>query len=111
LEPNGLVLDSMGRIYVADTANQRIVRIDDMTGTNWTTLGVSGQTTDQFFGPSGVFVDAAFRIYVVDEGGQAVPDDTHVIRVSDMTGANWTSLGNFGTGVLGFNQPIGIWVQ
>lgn len=35
-EPNGLCIDSSGKIYIADTSNERIVRIDNITGTNWT---------------------------------------------------------------------------
>ena len=40
--PDGLRVDSDGRIYVADAMNGRIVRMDDMTGTNWTTFGTTG---------------------------------------------------------------------
>lgn len=37
--PNGIAVDGSGRIYIADTANDRIVRISDMRGTGWVTLG------------------------------------------------------------------------
>jgi len=36
--PAGLFVDAQGKIYVADAFNSRIVRIDDMHGTNWTTF-------------------------------------------------------------------------
>ena len=36
--PAGLFVDAQSRIYVADAFNSRIVRMDDMNGTNWTTF-------------------------------------------------------------------------
>jgi len=61
-------VDSAGRIYVADTYNSRIVRIDDMSGTNWTSFGTYGSDVAQFSNPSGISIDAAGGIYVMDEG-------------------------------------------
>jgi streptogramin lyase len=36
--PGGLFVDAAGKIYISDTYNNRIVRMDDMNGTNWTTF-------------------------------------------------------------------------
>lgn len=36
--PIGIAIDSKDRIYIVDHGNHRIVRIDDMNGTNWTTI-------------------------------------------------------------------------
>ena len=47
------------KIYVADSGNNRIVRTDDMTGANWTTLGTRGKGIKQLSNPHGVFVDTA----------------------------------------------------
>jgi hypothetical protein len=80
--------DALGRIYVADAANHWIVRFDDLNFANWTALRQSqpvGPYTYLFGGPTGVVTDPAGRIYVTD--------GTNVIRVDDMTGANWTSIG------------------
>ncbi len=84
-----VAFDSSGRIYVADTGNNRIVRMDDMNGTNWTTLTQSPVINGYIYGfgsPIGVAVDAAGKIYVVET---SLPS---VVRVDDMTGANWTSI-------------------
>jgi hypothetical protein len=43
-------VDPSDRIYVSDSANNRIVRINDMTGTGWTTLGAYGTGRLQFNG-------------------------------------------------------------
>jgi hypothetical protein len=47
LVPSGLFVDSEGKIYVGDTGNNRIVRFDDMTGTNWVTYGSRGTEVGQ----------------------------------------------------------------
>jgi sugar lactone lactonase YvrE len=36
--PNGIFVDTAGKIYIADTGNNRIVRMDDMAGTSWSTI-------------------------------------------------------------------------
>ena len=64
--PAGVALDASGHIYIADSGNCRIVRVDDMSGTNWTTLGSSGSGTNQFDHPWGVAVDRGGNIYGAD---------------------------------------------
>jgi len=85
-----VAFDSSGRIYVADAGNSRIVRMDDMNGANWTALTQSPIINGyiySFGSPIGVAVDSAGKIYVLDASQPSV------IRVDDMTGANWTSIG------------------
>src|SRR5215469_14734200 len=77
-------LDSLGRIYVADTYNSRIVRIDDFKGTNWTTFGTYGSDAGQFNNPYAISVDASGEIYVMDSG------NSRLVRIDDMNGTNWT---------------------
>jgi hypothetical protein len=91
-----LAVDSSSRIYVADTANLRVARFDDMTGTNWTTLSQGPQVnggTPLLQGPVAVTLDAAGRIYIADNGAASPA----VVRVDDMTGANWTSVDTYGS--------------
>lgn len=53
-------------LYIADTYNNRIVRMDDMTGANWIAFGSNGTGTNHFRLPWGIFVDAAGKIYVTN---------------------------------------------
>ncbi len=94
-----MALDSSGRIYIADTGNLRIVRFDDMFGANWTTLTQSqpiNGATYSFSSPVAVALDSAGKIYIADNEYFAGA----LIRVDDMTGANWTGIyfGPQGTG-------------
>jgi DNA-binding beta-propeller fold protein YncE len=88
-----------GRIYVADSNNNRIVRVNDMTGAGWTALGSPGTGVNQFANPFSVFVDSAGRIYVADS------NNNRIVRVNDMTGAGWTTFGTPGRGVNQFSDP------
>jgi hypothetical protein len=72
-------------IYVAD-GNGRLVRIDDMTGANWTEY--SGG-----FVPSGVWVDSANRIYSAQD--VAGPNNP-AFRINDMSGTGRVNFNHSG---------------
>jgi streptogramin lyase len=92
-------------VYVADTGNSRIVRIDDMFGANWVSFGTAGAGTSQFQSPYGIFVNPKGSIYVTDNL------NCRVVRFDDMAGKNWTSFGTCGSGNLQFNNPTGLAVD
>ena len=76
-----LAVDHLGNIYVSDTGNRRVRRIDGLTGVI-TTLAGDGADEDRGDGgpataaglrtPRGVAVDAAGNVYVADEGAHRV---------------------------------------
>ena len=86
------------KIYLTDTFNGRIVRLDDMSGnfSYWTTR--SG-----FFNPKGIYLDSAGKIYVADTG------NNRIVRMDDITGTNWTAFAP--TGSNQFTSPAGIFVD
>ncbi|HLK60881.1 MAG TPA: NHL repeat-containing protein [Chthonomonadaceae bacterium] len=70
-------------IYIADTGNNRIVRIDDMTGSKRMVFGTTGYGVGQFQGPCAIAVDSQGRIYIADS--------FRIVRMDDMYGTNWTT--------------------
>jgi streptogramin lyase len=84
--PSSVALDADGRIYVTDNSNNRIVRMDSISGAGAVPFGTTGAGTGQFSDPVGVFVDGSGKIYVADWG------NNRIVRIDDMTGANWTVL-------------------
>jgi sugar lactone lactonase YvrE len=101
--PQGMAADGAGNVYVADTNNQRILRVDGVTqavtvfaGTG--TYGYNGDgilaTAAQLGSPSGVTVDGAGNVYIADTGSNRVR------KVAAGTGIITTVAGN---GTNGYN--------
>jgi sugar lactone lactonase YvrE len=97
-EPCGVAVDSLGNVYVADSANNRIRKID--AAGNVTTLAGNGNKgwmdgtggpggTAEFRYPTGVAVDLRGNVYVGDLGNER-------IRTIDIMG-NVTTLAGNGT--------------
>ncbi len=84
-------------VYITDYSFSRLVRADDLWGTNQQTLGSTGTGVKQFYGPHGVTVDSSGRIYVADTY------NCRIDRMDDITGAGWTSFGTCGSGAKQFS--------
>lgn len=99
-DPRGVAVDASGNLYIADTANFRIRRVDATTGIITT---VAGNGTCPFSGdggpavnagicsPDGVAVDSAGNLFIAETG------DDRVRRVDAATQTITTVAGN-GTG-------------
>lgn len=79
-EPSDICIDGQGRLYIADTGNNRIIRMD-AGGENPLVIDGFDQGGHQTFsGPSGVFVTQDNILYVADTGNRRVvalnPDGT-----------------------------------
>ena len=92
----------LGPLYIADFNNARIVRSDDLFGTNLTTYHGSSTSPSHFYGPAGITVDALENIYVTDSIA------CRVAKLQDMTGLGLTTLGSCGSGTNQFSSPAGI---
>ena len=90
--PSAVTADAQGHIYIAD-GYCRVIRIDDMTGTNWTTYGSCGSGSAGLFGNiAQIVIDSLGRIYLHDTSNQ------QIVRMDDMNGTNWVTFGNLGSG-------------
>ena len=107
--PIGIAVDASGNVYVADTENNAIRKID--TAGNVTTLAGSTtagftdgpSTTARFYAPIDVTVDAADNVYVADIGNNVIRKVTPAGFVTTLAGA--------GPGSPGFVDGIGTAAQ
>ena len=90
--PHGVAVDGVGNIYIADTWNDRVRRVD-ASGTIATIAGDSGTLS----GPNGVAVDGVGNVYIVDTWN-------HQVRRVDASGTIATVAG---TGVQGYSGDGG----
>lgn len=103
--PEGVAVDSVGRIYIADVSNWRVRRVSNGIITtiagngNGGFSGDGGPATDASFGsPRKVAVDAAANVYILDQDATV----TRVRRVDAQTGIIQTFAGGGnGTGESG----------
>ena len=70
LDPEGLAVDYSGTIYIADAANNRILKEAYELG-DYTVTGIGGLNQ-----PSGIAVDAAGNLYIADTGNGRVLKET-----------------------------------
>ena len=110
--PFDATIDAQGRIYIADTFNHRIRRVDlDGTITTVAGTGLSGFSGDggpataaELFEPDGVVLDAQGRIYIADTVNDRV-------RMVDTTGVITTIAGNGAPSVLDHPHGVAIDLQ
>lgn len=105
--PLGVAVDGSGNIFIADTGNGRIRRVNGSTGIITTVagngvFGFSGDggpaVTAGLFSPQGVAVDVSGNIFIADRANHRIR------RVSGSTGVITTVAGN---GTLGFGGDGG----
>jgi hypothetical protein len=112
-----LALDASGNLFVADTNNNVIRRIATAGGAVTTVAGQAGiagsadgaSSQAQFHYPSGIAVDAAGRLYVVDTENHTLRTISPAGTVGTLAGLAGSSGGVDGTGATArFAYPTGV---
>ena len=109
--PDGVAIDSYGNLYVADTLNHRIQKLD-VASNVWTQWGrddhLSGTELGEFNGPIRVDVDGEGNMYVADLSNHRI----QIWRAATEQWEQWGAGGSVsGTGLGEFSAPYGISVD
>jgi len=113
--PTGLAVDNQNNLYIADTDNHRIRKVD-LTGTITTVAGngnkgYSGDgdpaTAAQINAPTGLEVDSTGNLYIADKNNHRVRkvDNEGIITTFTGTGKSGTSTDGILAGVAQISQP------
>jgi hypothetical protein len=117
--PHALAIDRNGNLFVADTGNHVVRRIDAFSGAV-TTLAGTGQPgsqdgpggTARFNNPQGVAVDSAGNVYVADTGNHVIRRITPDRQVSTLAGSTGTpGFADGGPATALFRAPSGLAVD
>ena len=107
--PDGVAVDSAGNVFIADTGNHRVRRVDARTRiiTTLAGNGIAGYAGDSgaasganLNSPSGVAVDAGGNLFIADAGNYRVR------RVDARTGVITTVAGNGNDGFIGSQNGV-----
>ena len=101
-QPSGVVFDAAGNLYIADTGNNRIRKVNTSgiinTFSGNGTIGFNGDggqaTATELNAPSGVSFDNIGNLYIADEGN-------NMIRMINTSGIISTAVGNGTPGFIG----------
>jgi uncharacterized protein (TIGR03437 family) len=118
--PRGIALDASGNLYIADTTNNKVLKLSGGALTTVAGIGTGGFSGDngpanqaQLFAPRAVAVDSAGNVYIADYTNQR-------IRMVSPNGIITTIAGNGKSGYGGdagpgtsatLSQPSGLWVD
>jgi large repetitive protein len=112
--PSGVALDGAGNLYIADTGNNAIRRVDGVTGIITTVAGngsglpgfggdgtVATSGTVLLDGPEGIAVDLAGDLYIADTDNEVIREVS--VSTGDIDTVAGDYFGPFGNGFGGYN--------
>jgi len=121
--PSGVAVDGVGNVFITDTANNRVRRVDAVTGLISTfagigTAGFSGDgaaaTSAQLNSPFGVAVDGVGNVFIADTSNHRVRRvDAGTGLISTLAGTGTSGFSGDGTAATGaqLNSPYGVAVD
>jgi tripartite motif-containing protein 71 len=101
--PAAVAIDGAGEIFVADTSNNRIVKLSP-SGSLLAQWGERGAADGRFHSPTGIALDSAGNVYVLDS-------ENNRVEVFDSNGHFLEKWGERGIGPGEFSQPTAIAVD
>ncbi|MDP2233032.1 MAG: hypothetical protein Q8K89_05305, partial [Actinomycetota bacterium] len=115
--PRDVAIDAGGSIYVADTNNRRIEKFNAAGAytTYWGPVESGGNTYSRYSAPSGISVDSAGNLFVIDSGGMPYtpsnPSLTYFVERCGPTGTIISQWGSPGTTSGKFVSPRGVFAR
>jgi sugar lactone lactonase YvrE len=112
-KPAGVVVDDTGNVYIADTYNNRVRKINHTTGIISTIAGTGNQgyngdsilATDANVTPWGLAIDAEGNIFIADDGSNRIRKINHNTGIIYTIAGNDTA-GYNGDGILAIDAEL-----
>ena len=110
--PQGIASDAQGDIYVTDTTNNRVEKLDS-AGKYLSQFGSAGSGNGQFSSPNGVAVGAKGDVYVADSGNRRIERFSATGEYVGKFGSQGTGSGQFSSGIGGIATDAagGVWAS
>lgn len=110
--PQGMATDAHGDIYVADTTNNRVEKLN-AKGEYLSQFGSAGSGNGQFSSPNGVAVGPEGDVYVADSGNRRIERFSAAGEYIGKFGSQGTGNGQFSGGIGGIATDAagGVWAS
>ena len=109
--PTGVAVDSAGNLYIADT-NNNLIRKVDKSGNITSYVGGTGPTARSLNHPTGVWIDAANVLYISDTGNRRIAKFANNVftNIAGNQSVGFSGDGGPATRAM-LNNPVGIAVD